>query len=171
MDNTSTSDTTSQRDLSNIVRAEVEELQKIWDNLYTDTVYSQQECEEKCAHYLIPFHKLDEKERERLLSSGLVNELGEFQFIHSKHVNYLHSLSGSLGPAYSSQASSYFVLPGFIIYRRPWLCYHVLNSLALLGEEPRINREGALHSLDICRTMQGGYAGSYNEVDNTVNGC
>lgn len=110
MDRTPTAEPTSQCDLSNIVRAEVEELQKIWDNLYTDTVYSQQECEEACAHYLIPFHKLDEQERERFLSSGLVNEQGEFQFIHSKHANYLHSLSGSLGPAFSSQASSYSIL-------------------------------------------------------------
>ena len=124
MDNPSTSQPTSPCNLSNIVRAEVEELQKIWDNLYSDTVYSQQECEETCAYYLIPFHKLDDKERENLLSSGLVNEQGDYQFIRSKHVNYLHSLSGSLGPAFSSQASSYLIQytlskfiddPGFVI--------------------------------------------------------
>lgn len=87
-------------------RAGVKQLQKNWDDWKTTTTYDQRECEEACAKYLIPVEKLSKEEREEMEFSGLINADGEFQFLRSKHINYLNSISGYLGPKYAGHASS-----------------------------------------------------------------
>ena len=91
---------------SNIVRAHKEHEQKNWDNLLTSSSLAQQECEETCAYYLIPFTELSESERTTRISSGLFKESGEVDLLISKHEAYLKRHLGDLGYRCMSQASS-----------------------------------------------------------------
>ena len=61
-----------------------------------------------------------------------------------------------------SQASRYFLYTP-LIHSKPWLYYHVLNSLDLLDAEDTSLYEGATASVEACYT-DGGYAGGEFEV-------
>ncbi|KAM7455644.1 hypothetical protein BLSTO_03594 [Blastocystis sp. subtype 1] len=132
---------------SNVQLANVQSLQRNWDALDTKTTRDQQNNEEKCAFYLIPNDVLDPQQRIKRYELGYWDEKGQVRFMREAHIQYLKKHLGELGTRYMSQASS-----------KPWLYYHVLNSLDLLDAEDTSLYEGATASVEACYT-DGGYAG------------
>ena len=147
---------------SNVQLANVQSLQRNWDALDTKTTRDQQNNEEKCAFYLIPNDVLDPQQRIKRYELGYWDEKGQVRFMREAHIQYLKKHLGELGTRYMSQASRYFLYTP-LIHSKPWLYYHVLNSLDLLDAEDTSLYEGATASVEACYT-DGGYAGGEFEV-------
>ena len=149
-------------DISNIQFASAQHLQKNWDGIITNTTTDQQDNEEKCALYLIPKDLVEPQLRKERYECGYWDEHGQVRFMKEMHIQYIKKHLGELGTRYMSQASRYFLsLP--VICSKPWLYYHVLNSLDLLDAEDPSLYEGATNSVEACYT-DGGYAGGELEV-------
>lgn len=138
---------------------------KDFDGYMTRTTIDQEECEERCAAYLIPNDMLSQDELATRIKSGYFDEHGNICFMRDQHIQYCRKHLGTLGGAYMSQCSAYFsFFPVFNKNRKPWLYYYVLNSLDLLNAEAIDCYPQAINSIEACRCALGGYAGSHLEV-------
>lgn len=152
-----------QQQHSFIQTARIQQLVKNWDGLHTSTTNEQENNEEKCAFYWIDAGSLSEEERLKRFKTGYWNASGKVVFMRDAHIAYLRRHCGELGTRYMSQASRYSYLRYSFMNSKPWLYFHVLNSLDLLNSEDISLYEGATASVNACY-CGGGYAGSELEV-------
>lgn len=112
-------------------------------NLLTESQRQQKELEEKVSVLLRAFASGSRHQDSVLL-----------ELWREEHADYLFKGLEHLGP-------SYCVLDA----NRPWLCYWILHSLALLGEP--IDAELGKHMVDFlsrCQDPQGGYGGGPGQM-------
>lgn len=152
-----------QQQQSCIQTAQIQQLVKNWDGLHTSTTNEQENNEEKCAFYWIDAGSLSEEERLKRFKTGYWDASGKVVFMRDTHIAYLRRHCGELGTRYMSQASRYSYLRYSFMNSKPWLYFHVLNSLDLLNSEDISLYEGATASVNACY-CGGGYAGSELEV-------
>ena len=152
-----------QQQHSFIQTAQIQQLVKNWDGLHTSTTNEQQNNEEKCAFYWIDAGSLSEEERLKRFKTGYWDASGKVVFMRDAHIAYLRRHCGELGTRYMSQASRYSYSRYSLMNSKPWLYFHVLNSLDLLNSEDISLYEGATASVNACY-CGGGYAGSELEV-------
>ena len=152
-----------QQQHSFIQTAQIQQLVKNWDGLHTSTTNEQENNEEKCAFYWIDAGSLSEEERLKRFKTGYWDASGKVVFMRDAHIAYLRRHCGELGTRYMSQASRYSYLRYSFMNSKPWLYFHVLNSLDLLNSEDISLYEGATASVNACY-CGGGYAGSELEV-------
>ena len=81
---------------------------KDFDGYMTRTTIDQEECEERCAAYLIPNDMLSQDELATRIKSGYFDEHGNICFMRDQHIQYCRKHLGTLGGAYMSQCSAYF---------------------------------------------------------------
>ena len=153
-----------QQNHSFIQTAHIQQLVKNWDGLHTSTTSDQETNEEKCAFYWIDAGSLSEEERLKRFKTGYWDASGKVVFMRDAHIAYLRRHCGELGTRYMSQASRYWCLVCSFMNSKPWLYFHVLNSLDLLNSEDISLYEGATASVNACY-CGGGYAGSELEVE------
>ena len=91
---------------SNCKIAGVADFCKNFDGFTTNTTIDQEECEEKCAAYLIPNELLSKDEVASRINSGYFDENGNSRFMRDQHIHYLRKHLGTLGGAYMSQCSA-----------------------------------------------------------------
>lgn len=152
-----------QQQHSFIQTAQIQQLVKNWDGLHTSTTNEQENNEEKCAFYWIDAGSLSEEERLKRFKTGYWDASGKVVFMRDAHIAYLRRHCGELGTRYMSQASRYCCMRYSFMNSKPWLYFHVLNSLDLLNSEDISLYEGATASVNACY-CGGGYAGSELEV-------
>ena len=94
-------------EISNVILAGVTDRVKKWDGLITETTQAQQECEEKCAHYLIPENRLTPTQIQKKYKDGFFNVDGETTLNVDMHCDYLNRHCGKLSTKYMYSYSSY----------------------------------------------------------------
>lgn len=107
--------------------------------LDTSTSEQQRELEERIAGLYHLLVDLDPARRN-----------GELELLRDKHVRYLQTGLGQLPPGFAALDAS-----------RPWICYWLLHSLALLHAPlpPAITAADVVHFLRCCAGTMGGFGG------------
>ena len=124
------------------------EFSDLWyecDGIETTTSKDQCECEKECSTYLHSISSLSKKDFKSLQNEGLLSSSNEYKLLRRQHIMYLtHGLSSVLPAGFVSLDSS-----------RPWLCYWILHSLYLLGEEPIWLHERVISTLKRMQSKTG----------------
>lgn len=82
------------------------------------------------------------------------NQLGMLQLQRDKHIEFLTKALRQLGPSFCTLDAN-----------RPWLCYWILHSIALLGESVDDELENdAIDFLSRCQDPNGGYGGGPGQM-------
>lgn len=109
------------------------------DDLESRTSTEQSALEKKVLPY---YQELEQFQPEELAEV--------LQLLRSAHVQYLHNGLGQLSAAFASLDAS-----------RPWICYWILHSLALLDAKlpTKPNAKDVVFFLSCCQSPEGGYGG------------
>ncbi|KAK9822327.1 hypothetical protein WJX74_008029 [Apatococcus lobatus] len=109
-----------------------------------ETVVSQQKLEAKVETFFSKFAEFDTSDQQDSL-----------ELLRRLHIRYVQGGLGSLPSGYSSLDSG-----------RPWICYWILHSLALLdGPLPAsISAQDVTAFLNLCQADTGGYGGSPGQL-------
>lgn len=131
---------------------------EIWsgshDDMGSETLYDQCECERECAPFLIPLSSQPPQTRMEWSNNGLLSEEGKIRLLRQQHVNYLNNALSKALPA------------GFVVLdaSKPWICYWILHALNILDALPTHLHDRIISTLAATQHPLGGFGGCNGQM-------